>query len=149
MSDDLSPEKGPKPAGRLDAATLRTLAQRAVDQPLVDDWQFDPSSISPRLLRLQLDPNAYPTNILVARLDVRWFVTDEYSIHYVEAREAAADPYQCRWDRHPKTTAPRTHFHPPPDAGDAESFSLNPHHLEVLFTVLDWVSDRVEALHGQ
>ena len=149
MPDDVSPDTGPKPAGRLDVATLRTLAQRAVDHPLVDDWQFDPSSVSPRLLRLRLDPNAYPVDVLAARLDVRWFVTDDYSVHYVEARETATDPYQCRWDRHPKTTAPRTHCHPPPDAGDAEASSLDPHHLNVLFAVLDWVSDRVEALHDQ
>ena len=100
MPDGVSPGESPSPAGRLDVATLRTLAQRAVD-------------------------------------------------HYVEEREAASEPYQCRWDRHPKTTAPRTHFHPPPDAGDAEASSLDPHHLEVLFTVLDWVSGRVEALHNQ
>lgn len=149
MPDDVSPDTGPKPAGRLDVATLRTLAQRAVDHPLVDDWQFDPSSISPRLLCLRLDPNAYPTNVLAARLDVRWFLTDDYSVHYVESREAATEPYQCRWDRHPKTTAPRTHVHPPPDAGDAEASTLNSHHLDVLFAVLDWVSDRVEALYDK
>lgn len=149
MPDDVSPGESPNPVGRLDVATLRTLAQRAVDHPLVDNWQFDPSSVSPRLLRLRLDPNAYPVDVLAARLDVRWFVTDDYSAHYVEERETASEPYQCRWDRHPETTAPRTHFHPPLDAGDAEASSLDPHHFEVLFAVLDWVSGRVEALHNQ
>lgn len=135
------------PAGRLDVPTLRTLARRAGTHPLVDDWAFDPSRLSPRSLRLTLDASAYPMDVAAARVDVRWFDTRDYSFHYLETH-TGGDSYQCRWDRHPKTSAPRTHFHPPPDAGDAEPSSLEPHHLEALFQVLDWVSDRVERLHG-
>ncbi|GAD53896.1 hypothetical protein MBEHAL_2656 [Halarchaeum acidiphilum MH1-52-1] len=80
------------------------------------------------------------------RLEIHWFDTDDYYVHYIETRGDAS--YQCRWDRHPKTDAPRSHFHPPPDAGAAVASSLGTHALEVLFTVLDWVSDRVETLHA-
>lgn len=150
MPDDENAGSGDQiPGGRLDVPTLQTLAQRATTHPLVDDWAFDPSRVSPRILQLYLTASAYPTDVTAARIDVRWFVTGDYSFHYLEERNSENDPYQCRWDRHPKTTAPRTHVHPPPDAGDAEPSSLDPHHLNVLFTVLDWVSERVEQLHTE
>lgn len=149
MSDDDVPSDDPIPSGRLDVPTLQTLAQRATSHPLVDDWEFDPSSVSPRVLHLALDTSAYPIDVTTTRIDIRWFVTSDYSFHYLEEDESETNPFQCRWDRHPKTTAPRMHFHPPPDAGDAEPSSLDPHHLDVLFTVLDWVSERVEHLHAE
>lgn len=148
MPDDEDARSGdPIPGGRLDVPTLRTLAQRAVTHPLVDGWAFDPSSVSPRLLQISLTASAYPPDVTAARIDARWFVTGDYSFHYLEDRKGEASRYQCRWDRHPKTTTPRTHFHPPPDAGGAEPSSLDSHYLDVLFTVLDWGSERVEQLH--
>lgn len=149
MTDDSTQEGESIPDGRLDVPTLQTLAQRASTHPLVEDWAFDPTSLSPRLLKLHLDLSAFPSGVRGVRLDIRWFTTGDYSFHYVEERHEGDDRFQCRWDRHPKTTAPRAHFHPPPNAGRAESSSLNPHHLEVLFTVLDWVSDRVAQLHSR
>ncbi len=94
---------------------------------------------------MKFDVDSYPPDVETARLDVHWFTTDDYYFHYIEDR--GDEHYQCRWDRHPKTDAPRTHFHPPPDAGTAEDSQLGAHHLDVLFTVLDWVSERVESLH--
>lgn len=135
------------PNGRLDVPTLQTIGQRAASHALVDSWVFDPSSISPRLLRIYLDADAYPETVSAARFDVRWFTNGDYSVHYLEEATVEDELYQCRWDRHPKTDAPRTHFHPPPDARSVEASSLEPHHLDVLFTVLDWVTARVAALH--
>lgn len=143
-----SPEDGsPIPQGRLDPTTLRTIGSQAGSHPFVDSWQFQPNSASPRHLEIQLDTSAYPADVDAARLEIHWFVTDDYYLHYIETR--GDNYYQCRWDRHPKTGAPRTHFHPPPDAGTAEDSPLNPHHLDVLFTVLDWISERVQRLHSQ
>lgn len=133
------------PSGELDVPTLRILGRRATDHPLVASWRFTPSSASPRTLELRIDASAYPTAVDAARLDVHWFTTDDYYVHYIETR--GDGEYQCRWDRHPKTDAPRTHFHPPPDAGPAEDSPLDSHHLDVLFTVLDWIGERVERLH--
>jgi hypothetical protein len=147
--DDDSRSGDPLPSGRLDVPTLQTVAQRATTHPLVDDWAFKPSSISPRVLQLYMDASSYPSDVTSVRIDIRWFRTSDYSFHYLEECDDVTNPYQCRWDRHPKTTAPRTHFHPPPNAGNAESLSLNSHHLNVLFSVLDWVSERVEQLHTE
>lgn len=134
------------PQGRLDRTTLRTLGQRAVTHPLVRSWRFQPDSLSPRQVELRLDDGAYPPRVDAARIELHWFVGGDYYVHYIET--GGDDSFQCRWDRHPKTDAPRSHFHPPPDAGSAEPSPLGSHHLDVLFTVLDWVSERVEHLHG-
>lgn len=135
------------PSGPLDVPVLSVLAQRAASHPLVDGCSFEPDSISPRELRIDLSAAQYPPVVDAARLDVRWFETDQYTVHYVETREDGR--WQCRWDRHPKPDAPTAHYHPPPDA----SASVEPspldgtHHLDVLFAVLDWVRDRVQRLH--
>lgn len=150
MGDDEDPAGNESiPTGRLDVPTLQTIGQRAASHPLVESWAFDPSSISPRLLRIHLDSSGYTEDIDAARLDARWFTNGDYSMHYLEDHAGAADVFQCRWDRHPKTDAPRTHFHPPPDAARVEPLSLEPHHMTVLFTVLDWVTERVEELHSE
>ncbi|WP_254864769.1 hypothetical protein [Halovivax gelatinilyticus] len=129
------------PQGRLDPTALRTIGRRAASHPLVDSWRFQPTGTSPRYLEVTLVADAYPPAVSEARLDIRWFVTNDYAVHYIETSDEST--YQCRWDRHPKTNAPLTHFHPPPDAGTAEPSGLKPHHLDVLFSVLDWIDDRV------
>lgn len=82
------------------------------------------------------------------RLYVRWYQGGDYTIHYLETR--ATDDRQCRWERHLKPEAPRTHFHPPPEAAAAavESGIGEHHHLGVLFAVLEWVESHVATLHS-
>lgn len=139
-------EGDPPPDGALDIPTLRTLGGRAAGHPLVESWAFTPSNVSPRALEIHLAPDAYPREIDAVRLDVHWFRSGDYYVHYVET--AGEERYQCRWDRHPKPDVPRAHFHPPPDAGEAVSTSLGEHPLDVLFAILDWVSERVESLYA-
>ena len=146
MSDDDAPED-PTATGRLDRTTMRTLGRRAETHPLVESWRFEPDQIAPRSLVISLRSTAYPAETEAARIEVHWFVTSDYYVHYVEDRGTTR--YQCRWDRHPKTDAPRSHFHPPPDANGVEPSLLNDHHLDVLFSVLDWVVERVERLHDE
>lgn len=137
------------PDGRLDVTTLALVARRAGTLELVDEWAYEPSSRSPRRLELRLAASAYPPAVESVRIDVRWFDTGDYSIHYVE-RSADAVSYQCRWDRHPETDASHTHYHPPPDAGDPVETPFPSHHpLDVTFAVLAWVAARVSTLHGR
>lgn len=133
----------------LDIATLDVLAHRADTQPLVEGWAFQPDAMSPRRLELHLDADQYPPSLERARLDIRWFEGGDYTFHYHESR--GGDVWQCRWDRHPKPGAPKAHFHPPPDAAsDVEPSRLQAtHHLDVLFAVLDWVTNRIEQLHDR
>ena len=135
------------PSGPLDVPTLEICAQRAITHSLVVDWAFEPDSISPRLLRLEIDAVQYPDNVTGGRLDVRWFVGGDYSIHYNESHTDG--DWQCRWDRHPKPTAPRAHFHPPPDADGVDSSPITEtHHLGVLFATLEWIDTRRTADNG-
>lgn len=133
--------------GPLDVSTLEVIGQRAASHPLVSSRTFQPDRISPRYLEVELDESQYPPPVTDVRLDVRWFVGGDYTVHYVEA--GADGRWQCRWDRHPKPDAPREHFHPPPDA----SASVGPspldadHHLEVLFAVQERVETRVRERH--
>lgn len=123
------------------------MAQRAVTHSLVDWWAFQPDAVSPRRLELHFDEDQYPQPIVEARLDIRWFESGDYTIHYLETREDD-DIWQCRWDRHHKPGVARAHFHPPPDAAsDVDPSTLQAtHHLGVLFGVIDWVTERIEQL---
>lgn len=140
-------DRSEAPSGPLDVHALEALARRASSHPLVSGWTFRPDAIAPRVLEIQLDQAQYPSTVQEIRVDVRWFVGGDYTVHYLEAR--ADERFQCRWDRHPKPEAPREHFHPPPDASaSVEDSPLNAdHHLEVVFGVLSWIQDRVERLH--
>ncbi|QLG49662.1 hypothetical protein [Natrinema halophilum] len=134
------------PSGPLDVSTLEILAQRAATHPLCLDWEFRPDSISPRVLEIQLDDAQYPSFVTAVRVDVRWFVGGDYTVHYLEFRPN--ETWQCRWDRHPKPVGPREHFHPPPDASsDIASTPLeSDHHLDILFELLEWVEDRIQTI---
>lgn len=135
------------PAGPLDVVTLEQLGRRAVTHPLVADWMLEPDSLSPRKLVIRFDEGQYPTAIQRARIDIRWFEGGDYSVHYVETH-GDDERWQCRWDRHDKPTAPRTHFHPPPNAEGVESSSRQAEtHLDVLFVTLGWVGDRIGTLY--
>ena len=106
MTDE---DDGVPESGRLDRTTMETLARRSETHPLVTSWAFRPDQLSPRVLEITLDSSAYPPSVDAVRLDIHWFVSGDYYIHYLETHEEIR--YQCRWDRHPKTDAPRTHFH--------------------------------------
>lgn len=146
MPDETDSDDVPD-GGRLDRTTMQTLGRRAVTHQLVDSWRFEPDRLSPRSLVISLKSTAYPASVDTARVDIHWFVTNDYYVHYVEHR--GPSHVQCRWDRHPKTDAPRSHFHPPPDASGVEPSPLSEHHLEVLFTVLDWAAERVGTLRDE
>ena len=142
MRDDATDE--PPTTGRLDHPTMQTIGRRAQSHRLVTSWEFVPNSLSPRSLEISLHSAAYPESVTAARIEIHWFVTGDYYVHYIETR--GETQYQCRWDRHPKTNAPRTHFHPPPNAGEAVDSPVGTHPLAVLFAVLDWVNERVDQL---
>ena len=140
MTDELA-------GGPLDISTLETLGRRATTHPLVTDWRFRLDPISPHVLELTLDVGQYPAAVEASRLDMRWFTDETYSFHYRE--ETADGAWECRFDHHPKPNLPDTHYHPPPNAGPAETSPLTEEQpLDCLFWVCDWIDERVATLHN-
>ncbi len=92
-------EPGGDSIGPPDRQTLRLLERQLAADELVVAVAFDPDPYEPRLLRATLDRDSYPDSVTAVRLDVRWFTTGDFSIHYVESR--GDDRWECRWDRHP------------------------------------------------
>jgi hypothetical protein len=137
-----------KPAastGAPDRHTLRLLERQLASDPLVAETAFEPKTHEPRLVRARLDADQYPASITAARIDIRWFTTDDFSIHYVERH--AEERWECRWDRHPNTHNSRLHFHEPPSAGTVSDLELSSTHpLEVYSTALTAVNERIETL---
>ncbi|WP_407652186.1 hypothetical protein [Halomicrococcus gelatinilyticus] len=132
--------------GPRDRQTLRLLERHLASDSLVAETAFDPDSYEPRLLDVSLDAGRYPESVTAARLDIRWFTTGDFSIHYVEERDGN-DQWECRWDRHPNTHDSRLHFHQPPTAASITDLSLSSlHPLDVYSTVLTAIDQRVETL---
>ena len=136
----------PRSTGPPDRQTLRLLERHLTTEPLVAETAFEPDSYEPRLLEVVFDAERYPASVTAARLDVRWFTTGDFSIHYVETRGDGAD-WECRWDRHPNTHNARVHFHEPPSASDVTDLDLpSLHPLEVYSTVLTAIERRIDSL---
>jgi hypothetical protein len=140
--DDTAPES----MGPPDRQTLFLLERHLASDALVVDTTFDPDVYEPRLLRGYLDAGRYPESVTAGRLDIRWFTTGDFSLHYVEEHDDR-DHWECRWDRHPNAHNTRLHFHEPPSATeivDLELPSLHP--LEVYSTIFTAIAQRVKTL---
>lgn len=136
----------PGSTGPPDRQTLRLLERHFTSESLVIETAFDPDGYEPRRLRVRLDAGRYPEPVAAVRLDVRWFTTSDFSIHYVE-EHGDERQWECRWDRHPNTLNDRLHFHQPPDSAEITDLSLpSLHPLEVYSTVLTAVEHRIESL---
>jgi len=96
-------------------------------------------------LRVELAGDYYP-EAASARLEIRWYRNDDFTVHYQEERQESV--WKCRWDRHPSSHNARDHFHPPPDASrtNAEDAQWPPDHRDVCQLVLDSVEERIETL---
>lgn len=77
-------------------------------EPLVETAAFD-SVLSPREVRLVLSDGIGDADR--ARIDVTWYASDAYSIHYTDSADV-----NWRFDRHPNSHSPEKHFHEPPHA---------------------------------
>jgi hypothetical protein len=77
-------------------------------EPLVDTTAYD-GVVAPTELQISLTDGLGDAD--TARLDIQWSELGMYSFHYVDS-----DDVNWRFDRHPNTHSPESHFHPPPDA---------------------------------
>jgi len=91
------------------------------------------------------DLGYFPNGVTRAYLRIRWFETDDFSIHYSEQYQTS-NVWECRWDSHPNDHNAREHFHPPSDASTPGSDREYPDDWrDVLTTVLTRLDDRIEA----
>lgn len=131
--------------GPPDRQTLRLLETHLADDRLVESTGFEPDPYEPRTLQASLDVDRYPSGVESARLDVRWFTTGDFSVHYVE-NESDGNRWECRWDRHPNDHNSRLHFHRPPDGAVVEDLSLESlHPLDVYSTILEAIERRIQT----
>lgn len=142
-------DSGPNSTGPPGRQTLQLLERQLASDPLIEKTEFDPNSNEPRLLHAQLTVGRYPASVTAVRLDIRWFTTGDFSLHYIEEHNDD-EHWECRWDRHPNTHNTRLHFHEPPSAAEITDLELpSLHPLEVYSTVLDAIEQRVERLWSQ
>jgi hypothetical protein len=100
---------------------------------------------APNSVVAEYDTGYFPSAIERSSLQIRWFKTDDFSIHYAEQYRDGTT-WECRWDRHPNDHNAHEHFHPPPDAttpGDDADYPLD--WRDVLTRVLDRLDERAEA----
>jgi len=141
MGPDSTDSPGPP-----DRQTLQLLARHLRSEALIVETEFDPDPDEPRLLHAFVDAGQYPETVVVARFDIRWFTTGDFSFHYVETHQDDSR-WECRWDRHPNPHNARLHFHQPPTVVTATDLSLSScHPLDVYSTVFDAIEERIQTL---
>jgi hypothetical protein len=138
-----SPSNEPPSTGPPDRQTLRLVESLLTDEPIVATTEFEPDSYEPRTLHALCEESRYPATVETARLDVRWFTSDDFSLHYVETM--AADQWECRWDRHPNPHNARFHFHQPPNGDDIVDLTWSSlHPIDVLSAVIAAIEQRTD-----
>jgi hypothetical protein len=99
--------------GAIDLPALQRIRSLWLDlEPLVEHSEYD-DPIAPTKLRIELRDGIGPAS--TAQFEVQWSHLGNYSFHYVDEANL-----NWRFDRHPNPHSPVRHFHPPPDAADAE-----------------------------
>lgn len=131
-------------SGPLDEEVLRTIQARLSGDGQFDQVEFEPSPERIRAVVARYNRTLYPETVEAVRLDIRWYIGGDYSIHYVE-HAADGTQWECRWDRHHEATG-RRHIHPPPDAGPPEPADLPTDYRNVIAMVRTYIDERIETL---
>jgi hypothetical protein len=133
------PSRGP-----VDATILDRIATRLRGSTRFERVERRPA-YAPNAVIADYDLGYFPGGIDRAYLRIRWFETDDFSIHYAE-QYGSGDAWECRWDRHPNDHNAREHFHPPSDAATPGSdASYADDWRDVLATVLTRLDERIDA----
>jgi hypothetical protein len=139
MSEDEEPVAGP-----LDVDILDRIGQRLAGSDRFSTVTVQPESARDSVVA-EFDLGFYPAAVERAYLQIRWFQTDDFSVHYLEAY-ASRETWECRWDRHPNDHNTREHFHPPPDAPTPGTDAAYPNDWRAVLThVLKRLDERIEA----
>ena len=141
------PEEGNRGSGPVDTELLDRIAQRLAASKRFSTVALQPGS-APNSVMADLDLQYYPAIVSRAYLQVRWFTTDDFGIHYIE-QHTDGQTWECRWDRHPNDHNTRGHLHPPPDASTPGRDKTYPADWrDVLTQVLSRLDERMQAFWG-
>lgn len=139
MSDD-----GERASGPLDVDILDRIGQRLAGSDRFSAVSVQPET-APDSVVADLDRGYYPTAVERSYLQIRWFETDDFSVHYCE-QYSDGTTWECRWDRHPNDHNTRDHFHPPPDTPTPGTDTSHPTDWrEMLTRVLTRLDVRIRA----
>lgn len=100
---------------------------------------------APNSIVAEFDRGFFPPRIKQASLQIRWYDTEDFNIHYQE-QYGEGESWECRWDRHPNEHNSRDHFHPPPEAGkpgDDEAFPSG--WRDVMTVVVSELDQRIQS----
>lgn len=129
----------------LNEELCRTLAQYLAEQSYVASVQTFPPDKADRVVAAFRN-GYYPEEIGEARLELRFRLDGDATLHYVESW--AGERWECRFDRHDNPHNTREHFHPPPDASTANcrnaTYPADP--FEMVGLVVQFVQDRIGDL---
>lgn len=134
--------------GPIDAELLDRIAPHLARSARFDTVETRPE-YAPNAVVAEFDLGYFPGGVTQASLRIRWFETDDFTIHYAE-HYRTGDSWECRWDRHPNGHNAREHFHPPPDAlTPGENQEYPDEWRDVLATVLTCLDERIEAFWNE
>lgn len=137
------PDSPPK-TGPIDTEILDRIAAHLSRSARFEHVRARPP-YAPNAVVADYDLGYFPGGVTDASLRIRWFETDDFSIHYAEQYQARGS-WECRWDRHPNDHNTRDHFHPPPDASTPGEDTTHPDEWrDVVATVLGRLDERIEA----
>ncbi|QOS10775.1 uncharacterized protein HfgLR_03145 [Haloferax gibbonsii] len=137
-------EDEPNGTGGIDSDVLERIGRRLRGSARFSTVEYRPS-YAPNALVADFDTRYFPAAVARASLRVRWFVTDDFSAHYLEQYRDGGS-WEYRWDRHPNSHNDREHFHPPPDAatpGEDTAFARD--WRDVISRVLSELSERIQS----
>ncbi len=145
MPDDATdqPSRGP-----IDTEVLDRIAAHLTRSDRFDGIQTQ-SEYAPNAVVAGYDLGYFPGEVMRAYLRIRWFETDDFSIHYSEQYQTG-NSWECRWDRHPNDDNTRDHFQSPPDAPTpGEDTDYSNEWRDVLATVLTRPDNRIKAFWNE
>ncbi len=138
----------PPSTGPIDSTLLDRIGTHLSRSARFDAVQTRPE-YAPNAVVAAYDLGYFPGGVTRASLRIRWFETDDFSIHYAEQYRSGRS-WECRWDRHPNDHNSREHFHPPPDARTPGTDDTYPDEWRaVLATVLTRLDERIESFWNE
>lgn len=113
------------PVGSVDRTVLMSIKQRLDTAPYIHSTVLSLKHGKPTLTATFVS-EYFPAAVSETYYDIRWYTSGDFEIHYQENWTDGRE-WKRRWDRHPRE-GKRTHYHPPPDAGDPPKPVTLPNH---------------------